>query len=756
MVSSRTSYADDSPIETIVVTGTLFNPDSAPAKASLDTTEPQTIINRSYIEDSTSPVADYVTILAIAPSLTGTDINGPGLSEGSVKNTLRGLPDGQYGMTYDSIPFGDTNGPSHHSASYFPGATIGAIDVDRGPGNAGNLGAATYGGSINMFSEPLTADTRVKLVGSYGSFKTTDGGVNFQSGDITGLGQTRALLILDAASSDGALTFQDIKRHTALLKVESTITTGWVVTAFSTYTQLQEHLNDNNGATPAQIATYGKNFALQDTNPALPTFNGYNFTNKWTDMDYVRLKGDVTNGLTIDNTAYTYAYVNQTFTARSILQTASDIAAGTSHGQGGSLTPIIGGVKQTASDIPGYTKLNAYRVWGNIFRASQDFDVDSVTGQIRVGLWWETAGTERSRYDYDVTKCYNLGINPYLDPSTQCQDSSLSPKSAVLVSGQGYAEYQEHSGWKQYEPFLELEINPVEELTLTPGIKYIDWKHSTDAVLEPKLLKPLDASFTTTRTLPFFEANYKIQPSWSVYAQYAEGIYIPDISSFEQKTPVAVFPEPQTTTNYQLGTVYYADNFTIDGDVYYIPVKNNIVFQDCSLAPVNGIKGETCGVNTGQALYKGVEAEATYTFDSDAFDGVFHGLSIFVNGSVMSAKSNGLWLKQAPNWTAAGGIIYKRNGLKLSLIDKAVGEQFPDTVNNPLYKIGSYSNLDFNVSYDFGYLEVGIGVFNLADSRNVLSITENDSVFQTNRLNSIDQYFYQPERSVMVTAKAHF
>ena len=125
----------------MVVTGTAFDPDTAPAKSSLETMEPQTIINKSYIEDSVAETADYTTILAIAPSMTGTDINGPGLSDGGVKNTLRGLPDGNFGMHYDGIPFGDTNGPTHHSESYFPGPTIGSIDVDRGPGNAGNMGA---------------------------------------------------------------------------------------------------------------------------------------------------------------------------------------------------------------------------------------------------------------------------------------------------------------------------------------------------------------------------------------------------------------------------------------------------------------------------------------------------------------------------------------------------------------------------------------------------------------------------------------
>ena len=112
--------ASGEPLETVVVTGTAFNTDAAPAKSSLDTMEPETIINKSYIENFTAPQSDYVTILAIVPSMTGGDPNGPGLSDGGAKNTLRGLPDGDFSMQYDDIPFGDTNGPTHHNISYFP------------------------------------------------------------------------------------------------------------------------------------------------------------------------------------------------------------------------------------------------------------------------------------------------------------------------------------------------------------------------------------------------------------------------------------------------------------------------------------------------------------------------------------------------------------------------------------------------------------------------------------------------------------
>src|ERR1700748_470033 len=223
-------------LETVVWTGTPCNADVAPAKASLDTMEPQTIINKSYIQDSIANTADYTTILAIAPSMTGMDINGPGLSDGNVKNTLRGLPDGNFAMLYDGVPFGDTNGPTHHSESYFPAPTIGSIDVDRGPGNAGNLGAATYGGSVNMFSEVLTADQHARADVTYGSFNTTFFNANFQTGDFDLGGiNNRVLVNFEDANSDGYLTLQNTARQNVLLKEQSEIAPGWTVTLFTNY-----------------------------------------------------------------------------------------------------------------------------------------------------------------------------------------------------------------------------------------------------------------------------------------------------------------------------------------------------------------------------------------------------------------------------------------------------------------------------------------------------------------------------------------
>ena len=326
VVAANDTTASAADLETVVVTGTQFNPDVAPAKASLETMEPQTIINQSYIQDSVADTADYTTILAIAPSMTGQDVNGPGLSDGGAKNTLRGQPDGNFVMQYDGIPFGDTNGPSHHSESYFPGVTIGSIDVDRGPGNAGNMGAATFGGTVKLFSETLRSDSATRVSATASNWGTNSENINYQSGDVDFGGMTtRALVNLNYTGSSGYLTYETTARQNILLKTQTQLAPGWTLTAFANYHGLWQNLNDNAGPTPAQVFTFGKNFGLQVTNPKLATYQAYNPEGKKTDMDYLRLQGDM-GQLNIDDTAYTYAYVNKTVSSTNPEQTAADIA----------------------------------------------------------------------------------------------------------------------------------------------------------------------------------------------------------------------------------------------------------------------------------------------------------------------------------------------------------------------------------------------------------------------------------------------
>jgi iron complex outermembrane receptor protein len=161
---------------------------------------------------------------------------------------------------------------------------------------------------------------------------------------------------------------------------------------------------------------------------------------------------------------------------------------------------------------------------------------------------------------------------------------------------------------------------------------------------------------------------------------------------------------------------------------------------------------------------KGVEGEATYAFNDDSFGGMLDGLVLFVNGSINNSKTQGKWVKQAPMWTEASGLVYKTDVFKFSLINKLVGQQYSDIANTQFYKLGAYDNTDLKASMIVGQFELGVGLYNLFNERNLLSVGINDSSpiggvnvhDLANRGGSLDQYYFQPSRSYQISMTARF
>ena len=146
---------------------------SAPSQGSLSARSAQSIVSSEFIRNYTSPVADYTQVIQMAPGTFSLSPNGVGL--GDSKTYFRGFQDGYYNITFDGIPFNDTNSPTHHSWAFFPGQFIGSTVFDRSPGSASTIGPTTYGGSVNLLSRKLPAPEPVipRDRASYGSFSTS-------------------------------------------------------------------------------------------------------------------------------------------------------------------------------------------------------------------------------------------------------------------------------------------------------------------------------------------------------------------------------------------------------------------------------------------------------------------------------------------------------------------------------------------------------------------------------------------------------
>jgi iron complex outermembrane receptor protein len=714
----------------------------APTQSSLFATQPQSIITREFMDLSVSPAAEYSRIVNIAPSLSGDSANGPGLSE--TKTTLRGFSDDQYNITFDGIPWGDTNNPAHHSTSFFPASTIGGAVVDRGPGNASNLGYATFGGSINLFSKKPSAEQVTSVFSSFGTWNTRLYGVSYESGRLANYGDATLQLNYQTLESDGYLSYSPVKSQNYTVKFERPVGDASLLTVFSSVNHINYAQPDSNkGATLTQMAAFGKNFQLNN-DPTSINYVGFNQTTKDTDFSYIRLRSDLGNGWQTDNHAYTYAYDNQTKSSIDPTWTGTTPTAADPRKTAPAGTWVKASSVALNGNIPGIDKQNKYRVIGDIFKATKQMDA----GLVRVGLWYETSSTDRHQYDFDMTTgAYNRiegsAANGAFLPGTN------RPIDSVL--------FDQKSKIKSAQPFAEFEWAAAPGMSITPGLKYASITRSVNAVVESGTRVPHDASLTYNTALPFLTVNQQLSPGLAVYAQYAKGMQIPDLKTFYVADVTKNSTEAQKSTNHQVGIVGKSDRMTWDADLYRIDFTNKLVS--------NNLSGNDAGyVNIGGARYQGVEGQMAYLLGA--------GFSAYANGSINSAKNNdtGMQIANAPTMTAALGGLFNQGQWASSLIYKVTGaarqKDFDATkpaINGvayyDYYNAPAYGNLDLGVAYTvpntgaFGKrLKLQLNVFNLLNSQKVTAISNGP----VNKTLPFDTYIHQAPRSAMLSAKLDF
>lgn len=719
----------------------------APTQSSLQATQPQSIITREFIELSVAPTAEYSRIVNIAPSLSGDSANGPGLSE--TKTTLRGFKDDQYNITFDGIPWGDTNNPAHHSTSFFPQSTVGGAVVERGPGNASNLGYATFGGSINIFSKKPSQEQITSVFTSMGTWNTKLYGVSYESGRLANHGDATLQLNYQSLKSDGYLTYSPVKSDNFTLKYERPVGDASLLTVFTSINKINYAQPDSNkGATLAQIAAFGKNFQLNN-DPKSMNYVGFNQTRKNTDFSYVRLRSELGGGWSLDNQLYTYAYDNQTMSSTDPTFTGTGAVgggidprrtapAGTWVSKGATLAPLNG-------DIPGIDKQNKYRVYGNIFKATKQLDA----GLLRAGLWYETSKTDRHQYDLDLTTgAYNRVEGSAANGNFLA--GTNRPIDSVL--------FDQQSKIKTTQPFAEFEWKAGSATTVTPGIKLVNITRSqTSPVAQTTRILNDSASVTYKSVLPFLTVNQQIKPGLAAYAQYAQGIQIPDLNTFYIANPALNSTAAQKSTNYQVGLVGKSDAMTWDVDLYRIDFTNKLVS--------NNVAGAGAAfINIGGARYQGAEAQMAYVIGG--------GFSAYVNGSINSAKASdtGLQIANAPVMTAALGALYSAGPWASSLIYKRTGatrqkdyDASKAAINGQAYfdyyNAPAYGNLDLGVAYTLKNVssfaktvKLQLNVFNVLNSQNVTAISSGPY----NKQLAYDTYIYQAPRSIQISLRADF
>ncbi len=279
-----------------------------------------------------------------------------------------------------------------------------------------------------------------------------------------------------------------------------------------------------------------------------------------------------------------------------------------------------------------------------------------------------------------------------------------------------------------------MDYEPIQNLTLTGGVKYAFFKRALNAPVQQKTEVYTGYTHDWGKFLPSFEVKYSFNPNLSAYAQAAEGFLAPNLNTFYTSKISSDSFNPETTWNYQVGGAYQDQHLALGADIYLVHFFNYIGSTGKGINKVF--------LNQGGAVYKGIEGEATYTFDS--------GFSLFANAGINDANytnilnyngnlpkgtfSNNAYIAQVPQYTANFGIIYDKNGLYASVIDELTGGEYGsgDTFTSTNPRVGGlwydpYNVVNVALGYTFNdlaphlsQLKVKLNVDNLTDQRQII------------------------------------
>jgi iron complex outermembrane receptor protein len=686
---------------------------TAPSGNTLEALSARTEVSEDFIKNFLSPIADYSEYVNYAPGTFSTNANGIGLGQG--KTFFRGFKDGQYSMTFDGLPFEDSNDPTHHSWAQFPSGWTAAVDFNRSPGLASEFGPSNFGGSINMQSPQLWPDPDIRVTSSYGSFNTRLLQLDAESG-FFGPGKKNSFLMdLQQLLSDGYQTFNYQKRVAGYGKYQYRINNRSSITFYGGLVDIWTNTPDSNNPRRDQVAQFGDNY-LQDSTPLLPNgladpfFYGYSKYHVQTDFDYASYNADFGEGWHLDMKLYTTRYWNKQFL------------------QKGGVPGIGVDIRNNASPT-GVDKLNGFRRAGETAVLSKQ----TKWGVFRTGLWYEWAYTDRYQY----------------------------PSNLITELNTPFPNFHEHFITQTTHPFAEFEWHPAPKFVVTVGIKAANYSVNlnqyqdngkTVGCLGGTLVKATSttpilcvggAQFVNHRVdynswLPNIAARYGIKSNWSVYAQWSEGSSIPPSAVFDVPGGnVLVPPKPTLAKTYQAGSVLKHRRWTLDVDAYYIHFQNGYTsFTDV-------LSAEPVYTATGPSNTRGVEAESNMILGG--------GFSLYLNATTGSAKyqegrnypNGGLWVQNTPRDVETQAFFWRHKNFDLGLVNKNVGRMYNDNstltsvINgitlpypvNQAVKIDPFDVVNVFVNYTIkntSWLrgsKIGVAVNNLADNHALIGVS---------------------------------
>lgn len=455
----------------------------------LSSTRTTTTITSQAVQAMT-PTGDFAQSLANIPNLNVIPSGTNGIDGSSIY--MRGMDQSLINFTVDGIPINSPNGYNFYSNENLPPQFISHIDVNPGAGSAATVGNANFAGSVAIYSKTPAEHFSVSPFYGYGSFGTQSYGGLINSGLLFANSiPTKLYVGATATRSHGYYENTQSHKYTFIFKSESLIGPGKLTLFFF---QNNQFWNFYNGATPEQLAQFGRRYSGNSANPESIDYYGYNFKNFLNWQAYG--KYSVKLGRLDLSNQYYYFY-----------------------GKGG------GNFAQASSAAPGGFYL-AKRIfpqyeYGDILRAKYHLEHAELEG----GFW----------VDVDRETAFQRESNLY------------DRYTGALVSAPVNQPVITHS----FQPYLQAKWQIVPRLDVQAGVKLMNLYRTWANYVSKQ-----ERSANFNRWLPSFSANYGITPDVHVYFNYTRSAQAPSASQltaqyFNQGL------QPEIANSFELGSYWH-------------------------------------------------------------------------------------------------------------------------------------------------------------------------------------------------------
>jgi iron complex outermembrane receptor protein len=344
--------------------------------------------------------------------------------------------------------------------------------------------------------------------------------------------------------------------------------------------------------------------------------------------------------------------------------------------------------------------------------------------------------------DYSPTNywAYKIDLMAQLRPGGK----SVEQYSIVQELPDNYlSNYQ--ADLKNHAVYSQFEINPLQRLKLTLGLRYdrmaFDYINHLDAGTGNK---------TFEQVTPKIGATFDLLNDKGLYMNYSQGFSPPGLTSIFRKKPGTASEfyynlEPARFNNFEIGGwgAFFGNKVYVDIAAYQMTGHQellNIRQQDNS----------TDYQSAGKTLHRGVEYGLTYKPTGEwflRFGGTnalhrFEDFELSTRSSDELKNVNGKDMPHAPRWIANSEITYKPayfKGFRVALEWQRIGSWYQDQVNNVKYEdkglfgLKGVSYLNLRAGYGLKGFEVFTNVMNLTDELYANAATRGNS--STDRTN---------------------